>query len=108
MKILLSLLMITGILSAGDIMNYAADEITAKELYKKTMDENASFMLVDIRETEQSHRGEIYADDTCVITRGYLEIKMPINEFSRQGPSNHDQQLAGKDRKVPGRLVCFT
>jgi rhodanese-related sulfurtransferase len=39
--------------------------------------EDIEFMLVDIRESQQSIRGEIYHIDSIAITRGYLEIKLP-------------------------------
>lgn len=51
------------------------DTISPAEL-KKMIDEDAPFVMIDIREPDQLQRGEIYYYDMYKITRGYLEFKI--------------------------------
>lgn len=41
---------------------------------KKMIDNEETFVVLDIRESEQRSEGEIYADDSYAITRGNLEF----------------------------------
>ncbi len=53
-----------------------SNEITTKELNKLLTDEKEEFYILDIREPDQIHHGEIFHLNAVAITRGYLEFKI--------------------------------
>jgi rhodanese-related sulfurtransferase len=57
------------------ISHIVIDKITPVSLMKK-IDEMDDFILVDIREPGQKKHGDILADESIEIVRGYLEFKI--------------------------------
>lgn len=52
------------------------NEMTTKELNKLLTEDKEEFYVLDIREPDQIHHGEIFHLNAVAITRGYLEFKI--------------------------------
>jgi len=59
-----------------DAQSVKAGEITTKDLHKLISDDVEEFYILDIREPDQIHHGEIFHLNLVSITRGYLEFKI--------------------------------
>ena len=67
-----------GYKEADDLMFYAKQEVkeVSATVLKKMLDNGEDVVLLDVREADQRSEGEIYADESYVMTRGNLEFRI--------------------------------
>lgn len=68
----------TGRIEVDTLMNQAKSEVEEMSpvVLKKMIDNEDDFILLDVREAEQRAEGNIYADESMMITRGNLEFEI--------------------------------
>lgn len=67
-----------GYKEADDLMFYAKQEVKeiSATVLKKMLDNEEDVVLLDVREADQRSEGEIYADESYIMTRGNLEFRI--------------------------------